>query len=137
MRTTAIGAVDRDGLDKCGSSILRSLQTAVSFGSHFIALDELQGLEVGDYFFLQEYGETKKTTKRCTGIVFSAVTAEIIFGLNEEWITQQFDDISKIEDTTYARDDKSDTTEVIEVSDDDSSVKIQNADGTYSWVPLK
>jgi hypothetical protein len=136
MRTTAIGVVDRDGLDKYGSSILQSLQVAVSFGSHYIALDELSGLEVGDCFFVQEYGETTTETRRCTGIVFSETSAEIIFGLNEEWITQQFDDISKIEDSTYAKDDKSDTTEVIAVSDDDRSVQIENDDGTYSWIPL-
>lgn len=135
QRAQAIGAMDRDALDKYASSILLSLFRNKDYGSFIVPLDQLKGLVVGDVFYLVEYGKTERVQHRCTGIEYGLQTAIINFGLNEEGILQQFDDIGKTTDVTFAKPDKAGTTSINMVSPDSKSVKVK-INGVGQWVKV-
>ena len=136
-RVSQIGSTDRDGLDKYGTSILLNSMKYEQFGSFNSTVDELNGLEIGDEFYLQEYGSDDKVMRRCMGLKFSGDILTITFGLNEDYILQQFDSVNKIDSSTYVKQDLNKDTEIKEVSSDRKSVKIEQEDGTYKWLAIK
>lgn len=135
-RVSNIGSTDRDGLDKYGTSILLNSQRYEQFGSFICVINELSTLVVGDAFYLQEYGTETKTIRRIMGLKFAGDIVTITFGLNEDYILTQFDSLQKIGNSTYVKQDLNDETNAIEVSADKKSVKIQQQDGSYKWVPV-
>jgi len=137
QRATMVGAQDIDTLDKYGFALLQALQENTRFGSFQVIASGLQGLQPGDYFTLKLYGSTETETHRCTGIEYSQGIVTIYFGLNEEWILQQFDDIGKVQDQAYCKEDKVSSYTVLEKATDGKSVKIQHSDGTYEWVAVR
>lgn len=130
------GPTNRDTLDKYGVSLLLSSQKFTQFGSYNATLSEMQGVEVGDYLIITEYGSSSSILKRCTGLIYNDDIVEVIFGLNEEWIFNQFDDITKIRDLASTKADKASPTTITGVSDNGKAVKYTDSDGNSKWVKM-
>jgi hypothetical protein len=135
-RVNNIGSIDRDGLDKYGTSILLNLQRYEIFGSFQIIVDDLD-LVVGDAFYLKETGTDNQTIVRCMGIKFEGDVVTFYLGQNEEYILTQFDSITKIDNSTYVKQDLDKSSNVVAVSPDETSVKVLKKDGTYEWVTVR
>jgi len=136
-RISNTGSTDRDGLDKFGTSVLLTSQKYEQFGSFQAVLDDLRTLEIGDAFYLQEYGTGTQVLRRCMGLTLNHDIIIITFGLNEDYILNQFESVNRIDDTTYVKQDLDKSYEVLDISDDESSIKIRLEDGTEKWVTIR
>lgn len=140
-RVSNIGSADRDGLDKYGVSVLLNSMKYEQFGSINTTVDEIsppkETIEIGDEFYLKEYGSTEKVMRRCMGLKYSGDVVTVTFGLNEEYILNQFDSVNKIDAATYVKQDLDNSKTIHEVSADSSAVKVQLADGTYKWATVR
>ncbi len=136
-RVSDIGSIDRDGLDKYGTAILLNSQKYEPFGTFNCTVEELKTLVVGDAFYIQEKGSDEKVLRRCTGLYYDDDIVTIAFGMNENYILNQFDNVERIDNNTYVKQDLDESTEVDGVSADGKSVRIKLADGTTKWVPVR
>jgi len=136
-RLSVTGPISRDGLDKYGTSVLLASQKYEHFGSFQCSLDEIQTLIIGDAFYLQEYGTNEKVIRRCMGLAFKGDVVVISFGLNEDYILNQFDSLNRIDNSTFTNQDLDDDKTVIEVSPDGKSILYLDGNGNERWVTIR
>lgn len=123
-RISNVGSADRDGLDKYGTSVLLTSQKYEQFGTFIVSVDKLSTVVIGDAFYLKEYGSDTQILRRCMGLNFDGDIVTITFGLNEDYILNQFESVTRIDNATYVKQDLNAEYDVVEVSDDGKSVKI-------------
>jgi len=131
------GSTNRDGLDKYGMSVILNAQKFEPFGTFQCSLDEIKDLKPGDAFYIKEHTSSETIIKRCTGLFFDGDIVTISFGLNENYILNQFESIIKVDNTTYAKQDLDDSIIVKHVSPDGSSISYYDKNNNERWVALR